>query len=56
MELQERAWKATEIQAERLRKQADDEQGLLDEIDNATDQAQAAANKRRELPRPPGCT
>ena len=56
MELQERAWKATAIQAELLRKQADDEQGLQDAINIATDQAQEAANTRRALPRLPGCT
>ena len=56
MELQERAWKATAIQAELLRKQADDEQRLQDAINLATDQAQEATNLRRVLPRLPGCT
>ena len=54
MATQERAWKAAERQAQRLREQADEEQGLLDAINNATDQAEAAAIQRRERPRPPG--
>ena len=54
MATQERAWQAAERQAQRLREQADEEQGMLDAIDTATDQAEAAALQRRELTRPPG--
>ena len=39
-----------------LRQQADAEQGMLGEIDKVTDEAQAAALTRQELPRTPGGT
>jgi hypothetical protein len=51
--VQARAWEATQIEAQRLFKQAEEEQGLRDAIDEVTDQAQAE-HQRRQPPTPGG--
>jgi hypothetical protein len=51
--VQARAWEATQIEAQRLFKQAEEEQGLRDAIGEVTDQAQAE-HQRRQPPTPGG--